>query len=591
MHLEDKSTARLASHELDQHSLETAAIIRERDGDLIGATRRAFLRQALGFATASSAFGISVSTGKSQTNAGAANIGSEADRSRRAQAFRVRVAAAQFEKEQPMPNQIDNGDETRYPNKIGSFSKGLPHNDVGEVDPVAYAALLHAISSGKPADFESIPMGDPDSALRRKFVNPQAGLAFDLEGADSHALAIRPAPAFNSAEEAGEIVENYWMALLRDVPFSEYQTNQLAHMASADLSKLSDFRGPRIDGHVTPACLFRGLAPGDLNGPYLSQFLLLPAPFGVDYIEQRMRCPVAGIDFLADYSEWLDIQKGFPPQRSLQYDPERRYIRNGRDISQWVHIDVLYQAYFHAMMILLRPSDASDLNSNGLGAYFDSGNPYASSHTQEGFGTFGAPHVAALMCEVASRALKTVWYQKWFVHRRLRPEVFAGRIHNHLSGVAHYPFAEELFGSRSLFTLHAKTGNYLLPMAFPEGSPLHPAYGAGHATVAGACVTILKAWFDESFVIPNPVVAASDGLSLVAYDGPSLTIGGELNKLASNIAIGRNIAGVHWRSDATESLKLGEALAISVLRDQRVTYSEPFQGFTLTKFDGTTIRI
>ncbi len=41
-------------------------------------------------------------------------------------------------------------------------------------------------------------------------------------------------------------------------------------------------------------------------------------------------------------------------------------------------------------------------------------------------------------------------------------------------------------------------GNALLPMAFPEGSPTHPAYGAGHATVAGACVTILKAWFDES---------------------------------------------------------------------------------------------
>ncbi len=33
-----------------------------------------------------------------------------------------------------------------------------------------------------------------------------------------------------------------------------------------------------------------------------------------------------------------------------------------------------------------------------------------------------------------------------------------------------------------------------LPMAFQEGSPMHPSYGAGHATVAGACVTILKAY-------------------------------------------------------------------------------------------------
>ncbi len=68
-------------------------------------------------------------------------------------------------------------------------------------------------------------------------------------------------------------------------------------------------------------------------------------------------------------------------------------------------------------------------------------------------------------------------------------------------------------------------------------------------------------------------------------------MGGELNKLASNIATGRNIAGVHWRSDATSSLALGEAVAISMLRDMRGTYNEPFNGFSLTKFDGTTITV
>jgi hypothetical protein len=125
-----------------------------------------------------------------------------------------------------------------------------------------------------------------------------------------------------------------------------------------------------------------------------------------------------------------------------------------------------------------------------------------------------------------------------------------------------------------------------------EGSPTHPAYGAGHATVAGACVTILKAWFDESYVLPNPVQPDSTGQTLVPYTGAeNLTVGGELNKIASNVALGRNIAGVHWRSDATESLLLGEALAITVLRDQKAQYNEQFAGFTLTKFDGTTITV
>jgi hypothetical protein len=139
--------------------------------------------------------------------------------------------------------------------------------------------------------------------------------------------------------------------------------------------------------------------------------------------------------------------------------------------------------------------------------------------------------------------------------------------------------------------LYSKSGTYLLPMAFPEGSPAHPSYGAGHATVAGASVTLLKAWFDESYVIPNPVQPAPDGLSLEPYTGAPLTVGGELNKLASNVAIGRNIAGVHWRSDATESLKLGELIAINILKDQKSTYNEEFGGFTLTKFDGTTITV
>ena len=68
-------------------------------------------------------------------------------------------------------------------------------------------------------------------------------------------------------------------------------------------------------------------------------------------------------------------------------------------------------------------------------------------------------------------------------------------------------------------------------------------------------------------------------------------MGGELNKLASNIALGRDMAGVHWRSDAVQSILLGEAVAVSILRDQRSTLNEPFSGLTFTKFDGTTVTV
>jgi hypothetical protein len=187
--------------------------------------------------------------------------------------------------------------------------------------------------------------------------------------------------------------------------------------------------------------------------------------------------------------------------------------------------------------------------------------------------------------------LKAQWFQKWMVHRRLRPEEFGGRVEVQRLGRRTYPFHADLGNSSVLGDVFARWGSHLLPLAFPEGSPLHTSYGSGHATVAGASVTMLKAFFDESAQIKNPVVPSADGLSLLPYQGTPLTIGGELNKIASNVAQGRNIAGVHWRTDASEAMKLGEAVAISILKETKSCFNETFNGFSLTKFDGTTITV
>jgi hypothetical protein len=306
-----------------------------------------------------------------------------------------------------------------------------------------------------------------------------------------------------------------------------------------------------------------------------------------------MRTVMPGFDNMTEYPEWLNVQKGCLPSQSVQFDPVHRYIRNGRDLDRWVSIDVIYQAAFNAAQILISPPDVTNEETGGgMGAPLNPGNPYNTSRTQTGFGTFGTPYINVLVTEAATRALKAVWYQKWFVHRRLRPETFAGRVHNLLTHAGlNYPIHRDALNSAALGQVFSRYGTYLLPQGYPEGSPLHPAYGAGHATVAGACVTILKALFDESFAISNPLAPAPDGLSLVAYSGPELTVGGELNKLAANVAMGRNFAGIHWRSDYAESLRLGEAVAISVLADQQLTYREDFTGFTFTKFDSTKVTV
>ena len=111
------------------------------------------------------------------------------ERARAQEAFKIRVRAAIEERDIPSPRQTTNGDEERYANYIGSYSKGLPHNALGEVDRAAYGRLLDAARVGKAEEIEEVPLGGTV-----KLVNPMAGVAFDLEGADSHQLAIGPPP-------------------------------------------------------------------------------------------------------------------------------------------------------------------------------------------------------------------------------------------------------------------------------------------------------------------------------------------------------------------------------------------------------------
>jgi len=382
--------------------------------------------------------------------------------------------------------------------------------------------------------------------------------------------------------------------------------------AAADLSNLSDFRGPKINGRVTTHTLFRDSFPGCTTGPYISQFLLrgtrnnipgvphLPAgvSFGAQRLDQRIRCYAAGTDYLTDFAHWLDVQNGCNPDLNIPFDNlGLSYIRDGRGIGQYVRLDILYQAYFVAALILINGITLNESTSPFVFRFpFDENNPYGengSTIVQSSFGQFGNPHLMTLVTEPSTRALKAVWFQKWSVHRRLRPEEFGGRVEVARQGQRNYPIHADLTNhSTVLPKIFNKFGSYLLPMAFPEGSPMHPAYGSGHATVAGACVTMLKAFFDEDKVIHETVrVDPNNPGQLITYEGPPLTVGGELNKIASNIGQGRNIAGVHWRTDSHEAILLGEQVAISMLRDMAETYGENFKGYSLTKFDGQQITV
>jgi hypothetical protein len=136
----------------------------------------------------------------------------------------------------------------------------------------------------------------------------------------------------------------------------------------------------------------------------------------------------------------------------------------------------------------------------------------------------------------------------------------------------------------------------LLPQAYPDGSPTHPSYPGGHAVTAGSNGTILKAYFDEDAEITNPVKPdPGDPTSLIPTGDPNLTVRGEINKLAANISYARSLAGIHYRSDTTSGLRIGERVATAVLRERLRQRSADAYGsageFSFTTFDGVGVTV
>src|SRR6202035_6177106 len=137
------------------------------------------------------------------------------------EAEEIRIAAAKAERRIPTPPHTTNGDEERYADKSGTYTKALLQDGPGRVNLNAYDSFKDALESGDPADFENIIMGGS-----RKLTDPQSGLAFDLEGTDSRqfgnspcprnqetVVVVPPAPSLASAAYAAELIEMYWASL------------------------------------------------------------------------------------------------------------------------------------------------------------------------------------------------------------------------------------------------------------------------------------------------------------------------------------------------------------------------------------------
>lgn len=523
-------------------------------------------------------------------------------------ALEIRETCARNTAAIPVAPHPTNGDEARYPNAIGSDTRSMPHNARGEVDPAAWQAYVTACTSGDSADFEKVPLGGV-----RRLGNPLGTLAVSFSGLSPTQITIPAAPALASAERAGEAVEVYWQALLRDVPLAEFRDgteNRDILAACAELSRLSDFRGAKANGRVTPATVFRGTAlyadgpdprgrvvtpPGVLDGPIVSQFLLRDVPFGSQWMSAMIRPATPASEFLITYEDWLRAQNGEAPRRGVTFESTPRYIATGRDLGEWVrHVPPFWMV---AALLTMTGASPPDPRYGGVFAAAQpptgTTNPYRGLRKQNPAASFGPPHATAMVAEGINNTIRAAYWQKFFVHRTLRPEAYGGLVHHRLvHGVSDYPIADEALRSEAVDRTRARQGTHLLSQIYPDGSPNFGAYPGGASSVGSVAATLFKAFFDESRVIENPVQPdPRDPTRLVPYAGGPLTLGGELNKLATNFGFARNWGGIHWRSDASASMPIGEQIAIGMLREMRMTVRESFDGFTFTRFDGSRITV
>jgi len=429
--------------------------------------------------------------------------------------------------------------------------------------------------------------------------------------------------SLSSEYSAADLCELYGQSLLRDQTLGQYAGPDAILTVNA-LNSFGqyfvwtyDASGQAVTAAqfpVTLANLFRGVCNAQPDtGPYLSGFLTLRRPplfpsgcaTGVASLIRANTFAKFGTllevvqgelleEFGLTYNEYVRLQNSeIPRPYDCRHFTGTGVIRTGRHLGDYVHVDNAYEEYVRAADILAGMNIDRSPNS-----------PYSrpSLNPNESDGpTLGPADCWALVGAIRGEAERAAWTQKYLVARRARPEVMAALVHLAKNDPNHFLrnlLSPAFFAPGPVFDLleavksrnHDLNGgekNFLLPQMYPEGSPAHPAWTSGHATIAGACVTVIKAIYNNLVQIQVP---AFGGDPIVATSNVKC----ELDKVASNVAIGRGWGGVHYRSDGEHGILLGEQIAIDYLKNYIRTYAEEFRnfrGFQLIKRNGASIRI
>jgi len=459
------------------------------------------------------------------------------------------------------------------------FSKSLPHDANGNVNKRQLFKLIESCRNGNIKQMNSVKIGGT-----LKLHSCSNVMTRELFGRFKPETLLGVPPRVTSRTAGAEMVDLYWRALTRDVLYSDWPTSPLIAAAIQDLNACgSAYKGPKP---VTITNIFRGRGDGVDIGPLVSQFLFLSFSQGSISIKQLRASAQPNVDYMTLISQYISCQNGTVTQTAIPSTLPLRYLVTPRDGATAVHSDMPVQWAQNAVQIL-----------TSLNAPFNNLNPFSPANNSKpkipritnefNFIDCGAIDCVDLIARAIRLAFNTVWWYKWHIFR-LRPENTGYLVQlnktNQQHLLKHCPqLSDVILNSAVLPRVLSTFGSYLLPQAFPEGCPLHPSFSCGHCTMVTSSVTIVKAFYDGSFLMNAVIPDAIVGNTLVPLtQGASqvqLRVDQELNKIINNVAYWRDTAGVHYMSDELHGIPMGEAIAESVLEDcvQRYSFAAGFQ--------------
>ena len=495
------------------------------------------------------------------------------------------------------------------PHYRGVYSKGFvghtgPNGIPVGPNPALYSKFIEAMRTRNQTLLNQV------YASSSKLVDAHCIFDVELEGKYKSSFVIPPAPSITSLTTTAEILEVYVMALLRnynfhildpecifydDIPMEAktYLDTLIGYLNLPGIKGLLPYQHFDSNHNITKDTLFRGIARGDVIGPYVSQFFYYETAIGNLKLEQKYQCLDLSENIVPDISNsryyfgkteqyFNEIWNGGLKSFSIQ--TKTKYMTTILDLAMYINRDQIWEAIFVTASLFL---------SRGIpiGFHTKSRSPVFSR-----FINLGPVDLYNLMIRATKLAMNATWVWKWS-QLRPRPEEMAYQIHlakAHNDSTINFP--EELLNNPILQEIATKNnGKYLMPLGYSQGSPFHPSYPGGHATIAGAMATIMKAWFNCDCLIPA-VVPDMTGNNLVMYklknnnDIQYLRIEDELEKLVTNCSHSRNMAGIHYRSDTEVGISIGEQAAISVLEDEVNKYSDEI-AFRFRKRSGEVVTI